>query len=169
MRTARGRAYAGTPTTLPSEGSAEVLVHGASTLKVKPAHVLNGGSVTFRGDVDGRPLPGNGKLVELQVRLTHEWSTFRTIRSGPGGEWSIEYPFKRSCGTEEYPFRAELPGEPRRHPARTALSEPPLAGCSPGGSPWRGAKLVLTGLKSRPPKERFCCAHAAFFSPPCEG
>ena len=103
--------YAGTPTTLPSEGSAEVLVHGASTLKVKPAHVLNGGSVTFRGDVEGRPLPGNGKLVELQVRLTHEWSTFRTIRSGPGGEWSIEYPFKRTCGTEEYPFRAELPGE----------------------------------------------------------
>ena len=39
----------------------------------------------------------------------------------------------------------------------------------PGGRGWRGAKLGLTGLKSRPPKERFCCAHAAFFSPPCEG
>jgi Bacterial Ig-like domain (group 3) len=103
--------YGGTPTTLPSEGSAELLVHGASTLKVEPEHVLNGGSVTFTGQVEGRPLPAMGKLVELQVRLTHEWSTFRTIRSGPEGEWSIEYPFKRTCGTEEYPFRAELPGE----------------------------------------------------------
>src|ERR1700679_22165 len=37
------------------------------------------------------------------------------------------------------------------------------------GSHWHGAKLSLTVLKSRPPKERFCCAQAAFFSPPCEG
>jgi hypothetical protein len=103
--------YAGSPTTLPSEGSAEVLVHGTSTLTVKPHHVLNGGSVTFSGEVEGRPLPADGKLVELQVRLSHEWSTFRTIRSGPGGEWSIEYPFKRTCGVEEYRFRAMLPGE----------------------------------------------------------
>ncbi|MBA3867131.1 MAG: hypothetical protein H0X42_12430 [Solirubrobacterales bacterium] len=103
--------YSGTPTTLPSEGSAEVLVHGASTLKVKPAHVLNGGSVTFTGRVQGRPLPAQGKLVELQVRLTHEWSTFRTIRSGPEGVWSIEYPFRRTCGVEHFRFRARLPGE----------------------------------------------------------
>ncbi len=103
--------YSGTPTTLPSEGSAELLVHGTGTLKVKPARVLNGGSVTFTGKVEGRPLPGNGKLVELQVRLSHEWSTFRTIRSGPDGKWSIEYPFKRTCGVEHFRFRARLPGE----------------------------------------------------------
>jgi Bacterial Ig-like domain len=103
--------YSGTPTTLPAEGSAEVLVHGTSTLKVKPAKVLNGHSVTFTGQVRGDPLPSQGKLVELQVRLTHEWSTFRTIRSGPEGAWSIPYPFKRTCGTEHYRFRARLPGE----------------------------------------------------------
>ncbi|MBS1886321.1 MAG: carboxypeptidase regulatory-like domain-containing protein [Actinobacteria bacterium] len=104
-------AYAGTATTLPSEGSAELLVRAASTLKVRPQHVLNGGSVTFSGRVEGRPLPPSGKLVELEVHLSHEWSTFRTIRSDPNGEWSIEYPFKRTCGVEEYGFRAELPGE----------------------------------------------------------
>jgi 5-hydroxyisourate hydrolase-like protein (transthyretin family) len=103
--------YAGTPTTLPTEGSAELLVHGTSTIKVKPKHVINGGSVTFAGQVEGRPLPAMGKLVELQVRLTHEWSTFRTIRTDPEGRWSIEYPFKRTCGVEEYRFRARLPGE----------------------------------------------------------
>jgi hypothetical protein len=103
--------YSGTATTLPAEGAAEVLVHGTSTLKVKPAHVPNGGSVTFTGEVEGRPLPQAGKLVELQVRLSHEWSTFRTIRTDPQGKWSIEYPFKRTCGLEEYKFRAGLPGE----------------------------------------------------------
>jgi Bacterial Ig-like domain len=103
--------YSGTPTTLPAEGSAELLVHGTSSLKVKPAKVLNGHSVTFTGQVLGDPLPSQGKLVELQVRLTHEWSTFRTIRSDPEGAWSIPYPFKRTCGTEHYRFRARLPGE----------------------------------------------------------
>jgi hypothetical protein len=104
-------AYGGTATTLPSEGSAELLVHGASTLKVDHDHVLNGGSVVFSGEVEGRPLPEKGKLIELQVRLSHEWSTFRTIRSDEKGAWSIEYPFRRTCGTAEYRFRAELPGE----------------------------------------------------------
>jgi hypothetical protein len=103
--------YAGTATSLPAEGSTEVLVHGTSTLKVKPDHVLNGDSVTFTGEVEGRPLPQMGKLVELQVRESHEWTTFRTIRSNTRGEWSIEYPFERTCGVEEYPFRIELPGE----------------------------------------------------------
>jgi hypothetical protein len=103
--------YGGTATTLPTEAAAEVLVHGTGTLKVKPGHVLNGGSVTFTGKVKGRPLPANGKLVELEVRLSDEWSTFRTIRSDPNGEWSIRYPFKRTCGKEEYEFRSELPGE----------------------------------------------------------
>jgi hypothetical protein len=103
--------YSGTATSLPAEGSAEVLVHAASTVKVTPKHVLNGGSVAFSGEVEGQPLPVAGKLVELQVRLTHEWSTFRTIRTDPEGHWSIEYPFKRTCGTEEYKFRARLPGE----------------------------------------------------------
>jgi 5-hydroxyisourate hydrolase-like protein (transthyretin family) len=103
--------YGGTATTLPAEGSAELLVHGASTLEAKPAHVLNGGSVTFSGTVEGRPLPADGKLVELQVRLTHEWSTFRTTRTDPEGKWSVEYPFKRTCGKAEYRLRARLPAE----------------------------------------------------------
>lgn len=52
--------YAGTPTTLPSEGIAELLVHGASTIKVKPDHVINGGSVTFSGQVQGSPFRRRG-------------------------------------------------------------------------------------------------------------
>jgi hypothetical protein len=103
--------YGGTATTLPSEGSAELLVHGTSTLKVDRDHVLNGQSVTFSGEVEGRPLPEEGKLIELQYRASDEWVTFRTIRSDAEGRWSIEYPFKRTCGVEEYRFRVMLPGE----------------------------------------------------------
>src|SRR5262249_6839208 len=94
--------YAGTEATPPAGGSAELLVHGASTLRVDRDHVPNGHSVTFSGQVEGKPLPEKGKLVELQVRLSHEWSTFRTTRSDDAGTWSVEYPFKRTCGIEEY-------------------------------------------------------------------
>lgn len=103
--------YQGTATSLPTEASAEVLVHGGSTLKVSKAHVLNGRSVVFSGKVEGRPLPAAGKLVELQVLLAGEWSTFETTRTGPEGAWSIRYPFKRSCGKEVFEFRPHVPGE----------------------------------------------------------
>lgn len=103
--------YQGTATSLPSEAHAEVLVHGGSTLKVDKTHVLNGRSVLFSGTVEGRPLPAAGKLVELQVLLAEEWSTFETTRTGPDGAWSIRYPFKRSCGKEVFEFRPHVPGE----------------------------------------------------------
>jgi len=103
--------YQGTATSLPTEAHAEVLVHGGSTLKVDKAHVLNGQSVLFSGKVEGSPRPAAGKLVELQVLLAEEWSTFETTRANPDGEWSIRYPFKRSCGKELFIFRPDVPGE----------------------------------------------------------
>ena len=45
-----------------------------------------------------------------------------------------------------------MPGRLRARPKRPCVI--------PGGRGWRGAKLGLTGLKSRPPKERFC-SHTA--------
>jgi hypothetical protein len=103
--------YRGTARNLPAEGKTLLLVHGRSTIKASRSRVLNGQSVLFSGRVQGRPLPTLGKLVELQVRLSHEWSTFRTIRSGPEGRWRIPYRFRRTCGLERFRFRARLPGE----------------------------------------------------------
>lgn len=103
--------YQGTATILPVEDTATLLVKATSAISVEPKHVLNGDSVTFSGRVKGRPLPEAGKLVELQVRLTEEWQTFRTIRSDPHGAWSIPYRFQRTCGVQRYRFRAHLPGE----------------------------------------------------------
>jgi hypothetical protein len=104
-------AYPGTSTRLPAEDKVSLLVSGRSTFSVNRPRVLNGQSVVFSGRVQGRPLPAAGKLIELQVRLSEEWSTFRTIRSKPDGTWRISYPFKRTCGVQHFRFRARLPGE----------------------------------------------------------
>jgi hypothetical protein len=104
-------AYPGTATRLPAEDKVALLVSGRSTLAVNRARILNGQSVVFSGRVQGRPLPITGKLIELQVRLSDEWSTFRTIRSKSDGRWRISYRFERTCGVERFPFRARLPGE----------------------------------------------------------
>jgi hypothetical protein len=104
-------AYPGTSTRLPAEDKVSLLVSGRSTFAVNRSRVLNGQSVVFEGRVQGRPLPAAGKLIELQVRLSEEWSTFRTIRSKPDGSWRISYPFKRTCGEQHFRFRARLPGE----------------------------------------------------------
>ncbi|HET7177734.1 MAG TPA: hypothetical protein VFI63_03515 [Solirubrobacterales bacterium] len=104
-------AYPGTATRLPAEGTVILLVAGHSTFAVSRSHLLNGQSVLFSGDVQGRPLPATGKLVELQVLLSRGWQTFRTARSEPDGHWRIPYRFKRTCGLARYRFRARLPAE----------------------------------------------------------
>lgn len=104
-------AYPGTATILPVEDSATLLVKGTSTLFVKPKRVQNGDSVAFSGRVKGRPLPEAGKLLELQVRFTSGWQTFRTIHTETDGTWQIPYLFDRTCGDQEFDFRAHLAGE----------------------------------------------------------
>jgi hypothetical protein len=103
--------YPGTATILPVEDTATMLVKATSSFAVTPKHVLNGDSVTFSGRVRGRPIPERGKLVELQWLATGEWQTFRTVRSGPDGAWRIPYPFKRTCGVQNFRFRPHIPGE----------------------------------------------------------
>ncbi len=49
--------------------------------------------------------------MELQVRFTSGWQTFRTIRSDADGTWRIPYLFDRTCGEQEFDFRAHLAGE----------------------------------------------------------
>jgi hypothetical protein len=104
-------AYPGTATRLPAEDKVALLVTARSTFVINRTRILNGQSVVFSGRVQGRPLPAAGKLIELQVRLSDEWSTFRTIRSKADGRWRIPYRFERTCGVQRFRFRARLPGE----------------------------------------------------------
>lgn len=103
--------YPGTSTRLPAEGKVALLVSAHSTFSVNRSRILNGQSVVFSGRVQGRPLPVRGKLIELQVWLSDEWSTFRTIHSKSDGSWRIPYRFQRTCGLEHFRFRPRLPGE----------------------------------------------------------
>lgn len=105
-------AYDGTATILPTGDEVELLVTATSTLSVKPNHVLNGEAVWFSGRVRGRPLPEEGKLVELQVWFgPGEWQTFRTVKTEDDGSWRIHYPFNRTCGKVVFKFKAFLPAE----------------------------------------------------------
>jgi hypothetical protein len=104
-------AYSGTSTRLPAEGKVALLVSARSTFSINRSRILNGQSVVFSGRVQGRPLPVRGKLIELQVWLSDEWSTFRTIRSKADGSWRIPYRFQRTCDLEHFRFRPRLPGE----------------------------------------------------------
>ena len=73
--------------------------------------MLNGQAVTFRGRLRTLPTTEGGKLVELQVRLSGRWQTFRTVRTDAAGRWAIPYRFKRTRGVQVYRFRAWLPHE----------------------------------------------------------
>ena len=73
--------------------------------------MLNGQAVTFTGRLRTLPAPASGKLVELQVRLSGRWQTFRTVRTDAAGRWAVPYRFKRTRGVQHYRFRAQLPHE----------------------------------------------------------
>jgi hypothetical protein len=113
--------FPGSAVRLPAEDHAAVLVAGHSSFKVSRSHVLNGQSVLFSGRVQGRPLPARGKLIELQVWLSEEWSTFRTVHSKADGSWRIPYPFTRICDLQKFKFRARLPAE-GGYPLETGIS-----------------------------------------------
>jgi 5-hydroxyisourate hydrolase-like protein (transthyretin family) len=104
-------AYAGSPLILPAERTIEMRVPAQTSLRVNRSRVLNGQSVTFSGRLRTQPAPASGKLIELQVRLSDRWQTFRTSRTDGTGRWAIRYRFKRTRGVQRFRFRARLPHE----------------------------------------------------------
>jgi hypothetical protein len=104
-------AYAGSSQALPTQTVLKLRVRAATSAKVSRSRVRNGRPVTFRGRVRGLPVPAAGKLVEIQVRFTDRWQTFRTTRSDALGRWSSRYRFQRTRGVQRYRFRVRLPKE----------------------------------------------------------
>ncbi len=100
--------YAGTELILPAQREVTLLVPAATTMRASSRLLKNGQAVTFAGRL-GAPAPD--KLVELQVRLSGRFQTFRTAQTGPQGGWSVGYRFRRTCGTTRFEFRARLPQE----------------------------------------------------------
>jgi hypothetical protein len=115
--------YPGTALMLPAEREVALLVTAASTIRVRPRSLSNGGTVRFSGRLRSLPTPAAGKLIELQVVLSGRWQTFRTTRTSPEGVWTVGYRFRRSCGLTRYRFRARLPAE-AAYPFATGRTRP---------------------------------------------
>jgi hypothetical protein len=104
--------HPGTPTILPAESRVTLVVPAAGSFKPSRKRVVNGGRVVFRGRVRSLPLPTPGKLVELQVKQpTGNWTTFRTLRTGPDGRWALRYRFRYVRCHTTYRLRARIPAE----------------------------------------------------------
>jgi hypothetical protein len=104
--------YAGTPLIRPRTTAVRVRVRAATSLTVDRHEVVNGEDVTFRGRIAGGPLPGVGKLVQLQAYSRGEWRTFATPRArARSHRWSYRYRFSATRGTVRYRFRAVVPAE----------------------------------------------------------
>jgi hypothetical protein len=113
--------YGGSSQALPTQTTLKLRVPAATSAKVSRRSVRNGQAVTFRGRVRGLPVPAAGKLVEIQVRFTDRWQTFRTTRSDGLGRWSSRYRFQRTRGVQRYRFRVRLPKE-AGYPFETSVS-----------------------------------------------
>lgn len=103
--------YRGSLQALPVQQALKLRVPAATSVRASRYRLRNGQSVTFRGQVQGMPMPAGGKLVEIQVRFTDRWQTFRTTRSDVFGRWSSRYRFQRTTGVQNYRFRIRLPEE----------------------------------------------------------
>ena len=114
-------AYSGSSVTLPTERTLEMRVPAATSVRVSRKRLRNGQTVRFSGAVKGLPVPAAGKLVEVQVRFTDRWQTFRTTRTDQSGRWSSRYRFERTRGFQRYHFRIRLPAE-GGYPFETSVS-----------------------------------------------
>ena len=86
-------------------------VPAATSIRVNRKTVRNGQAVVFRGRVRSRPLPQNGKLIEMQAHFRGRWRTFSTLRTDRRGGWTFPYRFGATLGRVTYRFRARLPSE----------------------------------------------------------
>lgn len=113
--------YSGSLEALPGQHTLHMRVPASTSVRASRRRLRNGQAVRFSGRVRGLPMPANGKLVEIQVRFTDRWQTFRTTRSDALGRWSSRYRFRRTRGVQNYRFRVRLPNE-AGYPFETSVS-----------------------------------------------
>jgi hypothetical protein len=81
-------------------------VPAASSIRVSRRNVRNGRAVVFAGRVRSRPLPVDGKLIEMQAHFRGRWRTFSTLRTDRRGKWKFRYRFGATLGRVTYRFRS---------------------------------------------------------------
>src|SRR5207302_886836 len=101
VRTLRFR-FAGSARERSSQQEVTVSVPAAATIAASRNRVRNGQTVTFRGRLAGRPIPADGKLLDLQAFYRGRWRTFATPRAGSNGAWRYVYRFGATRGRVLY-------------------------------------------------------------------
>lgn len=77
-------------------------------MKLSRHRVRRGQSVKLTGRLPGRPMPKQGKVVELQARnVGKKWITFRTIRTKKNGKFAARYRFRKP-GPARFQMRARV-------------------------------------------------------------
>jgi hypothetical protein len=103
--------YAGSRRIAAAAAGFRMRVPATSSLQVNRSTVRNGQEIVFTGRVASRPLPANGKLLEMQAHFRSRWRTFSTLRTDRAGAWKFRYRFGATLGRVTYRFRARLPSE----------------------------------------------------------
>jgi hypothetical protein len=83
------------------------------TLTAGPRVTGPRGTIRFKGRLRSGPVPGRGKLIELQARGKGggRWLTFRTLRTTRKGTFAAGYRLRRTAGAVTYVFRARARAE----------------------------------------------------------
>lgn len=101
------RAYSNesTPTT---QSAVQVNVRPSIRLHITPRRTHDGGTIHWRGQVQGGPYPPNGMPLLVQVKEGKRWQTFDEIKVR-GGKIAYSYTFLRTSRPTTYSFRVALP------------------------------------------------------------
>ena len=90
-----------------------MLVPADTSIRPDRGRLLNGQQVVFRGRVLTRPLPRQGKLIEMQAYFRGRWRTFSTVRANHQRSLALPISLRRHGRTSDLPIPRSTAGRRR--------------------------------------------------------
>jgi hypothetical protein len=91
-----------------AQASLQVNVTPRLKLSIAPHHTHNGGTIHWRGRLEGGPYPPSGVPLLIQVKAGKRWQTFDQVVTHHGS-LKYRYTFHRTTRATTYAFRISLP------------------------------------------------------------
>jgi hypothetical protein len=101
------RAYSNEPAPT-AQAAVKINVKPRIKLQISPRRTHNGGTITWRGRVEGGPYPVDGMPLLVQVKEGKRWQTFDELQAH-NGKIGYQYTFLRTSRPTTYSFRVALP------------------------------------------------------------
>lgn len=116
--------YAGSPTTLPSVGTATVKVPARIRLSITPRVLPWSGVITLRGRLQGGHVPPDGVALRLLVRYPGSKlpSPLLALRTNNKGAFTIHWSYHAGIGVATYPFSVATTATESDYPYTAASS-----------------------------------------------